>query len=553
MSQTLRLITMGILLLCLAGVGWRMYVLSQNELLWGHLPLALFGSAWLIHGLAWFPSSGQPRWMHPAILGLSSSLLLASAFPPVGFIPGIFLGFVPLFLIVDEARSGREVFRWSFFALFGWNVLTTFWVANANLGAGTVAMGLNSLFMAGILWLYYQIRMRFDGLGTLVLIPLWLAFEYLHFQWELNWPWLTLGNAFSALPSIVQWYEFTGALGGSLWALLVNALVFQAIKNPSLVRPLTAQIVLLLAIPIIGSLLSSPSLPRVDQDAALDILLVQPNFEPHYEQNQVNQQLQAKRMADLIRPELDESLDYVVLPETVLGGMSLKQIGSDRYTRQLQALQDSFPKVRFLIGLATHRFLTDDEAPTPFTRTLITKKQDTLRYERYNAAVQLSPAQKEEVGLYKKSRLVPGAEFFPFRTFLSFLEPIVDQMGGSVSGLGTQAERSVFSSVDGAKIAPIICYESVFGAFVGQYLAKEAQVLVIMTNDGWWDLTAGHKQHAAYARLRAIETRRWVVRAANTGISSVINATGQELARTQYGKTTVLRAQIPLMEGRTFY
>jgi len=165
----------------------------------------------------------------------------------------------------------------------------------------------------------------------------------------------------------------------------------------------------------------------------------------------------------------------------------------------------------------------------------------------------LNPQKVGEVGIYKKSRLVPGAEFFPFKTFLSFLEPIVDQMGGSVSGLGTQNERAVFSSTQGAKVAPIICYESVFGAFVTGYVRGGAQFLAIMTNDGWWDLTAGHKQHAAYARLRAIENRRWVVRAANTGITSVIDPFGKVTAATEYGETTVLRTTVNLHDNLTFY
>lgn len=102
---------------------------------------------------------------------------------------------------------------------------------------------------------------------------------------------------------------------------------------------------------------------------------------------------------------------------------------------------------------------------------------------------------------------------------------MVDKLGGSVQGLGRQRERSVFES-GSTKIAPVICYESIYGNYIGDYIRNGAEAIFIMTNDGWWDDTPGYHQHLAYGILRAIEFRKPIARSANTGISCFVDAKG---------------------------
>jgi len=102
-------------------------------------------------------------------------------------------------------------------------------------------------------------------------------------------------------------------------------------------------------------------------------------------------------------------------------------------------------------------------------------------------------------------------------------------------------------------LAPIICYESIYGEYINSYVAKGANVLAVITNDGWWGNTPGHKQHLAYARLRAIETRRWVVRSANTGISAVINNYGEIKEQKPWNTAAVIKYLIPVKNELTFY
>jgi apolipoprotein N-acyltransferase len=119
-----------------------------------------------------------------------------------------------------------------------------------------------------------------------------------------------------------------------------------------------------------------------------------------------------------------------------------------------------------------------------------------------------SACTNQKVQVYHKGKLVPGVEIFPY---MSVLKPILGDamlnLGGTVASLGTDKERVAFSNpYNKGKMAPIICYESIYGEFVTDYVKKGANFLGIMTNDSWWGVTEGHKQLLSYARLRAIET-----------------------------------------------
>ena len=172
-------------------------------------------------------------------------------------------------------------------------------------------------------------------------------------------------------------------------------------------------------------------------------------------------------------------------------------------------------------------------------------------YEILNAALQIEIG-NDDVQLYRKSKLVPGPEILPYRRIFFFLKPLIDKLEGTTAGVGTQPERSVMSS-DAGKVAPAICYESVFGEYVTGYIRKGAQAIFIMTNDGWWDNTAGHRQHLHFASLRAIETRRAIARSANTGISAFINQRGDILQHTRYNEPVAIKGAIRFNDAVTFY
>ena len=141
--------------------------------------------------------------------------------------------------------------------------------------------------------------------------------------------------------------------------------------------------------------------------------------------------------------------------------------------------------------------------------------------------------------------------------YKKILEPIIGKslmnFGGSTYTRGYEDFRKNFRSSDKFKISPIICYESVYGEYVTEYTKGGSNIFAIITNDGWWDDSQGHKQHISYSRLRAIENRRNIVRSANTGISAVINYKGQIINEIGYGQEGFIKENIELLDDLTFY
>jgi apolipoprotein N-acyltransferase len=160
------------------------------------------------------------------------------------------------------------------------------------------------------------------------------------------------------------------------------------------------------------------------------------------------------------------------------------------------------------------------------------------------------------VSHYHKSRLVPGVEKMPFPKIFGFLEKVLIELGGSNSSLGNDTEQRTFAfEVDGKplRIGTAICYESVYGELVGNFVKNGANVLSVITNDSWWDDSPGHRQHFEMSRLRAVETRRYVLRAANGGFSGVIDPLGNVLEKTNYNERIAIPAKVYAQDTMTFY
>jgi apolipoprotein N-acyltransferase len=133
------------------------------------------------------------------------------------------------------------------------------------------------------------------------------------------------------------------------------------------------------------------------------------------------------------------------------------------------------------------------------------------------------------------------------------MKPVFEHLGGATGNVAGQEEPGVFYSQSGIGAAPAICYESIFGEWIAQSVHKGAQFIAIITNDGWWENTSGKDQHLDYAKLRAIETRRWVCQSANTGISAFINQRGDVVKQTKWWTRTAIKQDINLNSDLTFY
>ena len=171
-------------------------------------------------------------------------------------------------------------------------------------------------------------------------------------------------------------------------------------------------------------------------------------------------------------------------------------------------------------------------------------------YYSYNTAFMI--AEDNDIQWHQKSRLTPGVEMMPSWWFLRPIKNLAIDLGGTVGTLKTEDVATVLNFED-FKIAALICYESVFGGYVTEFVRNGADLLFVITNDGWWGNTPGHRQHFEMSKLRAIENRRSVARSANTGISGFINQRGDVLEQTNYWEPTALRNTLKTNEEMTFY
>ena len=424
-------------------------------------------------------------------------------------------------------------------------------MTNTAFVAGLIANYVNAVLMATVMMLIHITGRRLaPKLFRVVFISLWIAFEYLHHLWETSWPWLTLGNALSEYPWAVQWYEVTGIFGGSLWVLSLNLLGYAIIIRWLRARPLQIPIYLsVLLIPIVVSLIIWFTI-KPSSNTPVSVVVVQPNFEPHFEKFDIPQSQQSLRFLQLSKEIIDSSTSYLVFPETSFEGVMLNKFREERVIALMQNLIDPYPDLNLVMGISSYRVQGEEERDNDNDR--IHEDNSGITYwDVQNSAVQMTGG-KQSFQVYFKSKFVPGAEIFPYKRFLFFAKPVIDKLGGSYEGHTSQKERSVFTGGP-LNVAPIICYESVYGHYTGGYVRNGATAFFIITNDGWWDLTPGHIQHLKIGALRAIEHRRPIARSANTGISCFIDIRGRITQPTKYGEAIAIKGDIIPETRMTFY
>ena len=166
---------------------------------------------------------------NPVILSIFSGVLLTLSWPVQGLSFLIFFSLIPLFFVENQITKGsskRKKLRWfalSYLGFFIWNLGTTWWIVNSSVFGMTFAILCNTSFYAILMMFFHWSKKRLPlRTAYIFLISLWIAFEKFHLMWDFSWPWLNLGNVFSEEIQWIQWYEFTGSFGGTLWVLLIN-------------------------------------------------------------------------------------------------------------------------------------------------------------------------------------------------------------------------------------------------------------------------------------------------------------------------------------------
>lgn len=497
------------------------------------------------------------------LLALTSGVLLALGWPTYGVPLLLFFAFVPLLLAERQLRlsevkhKGLKIFGLSYLTFVIWNAVTTSWLRFADLFGASFAVFVNAALMALIVLIYHKYAKRQStNRALLFLVVLWISFEKLHLGWEFSWPWLNLGNGFSEYMSWIQWYEYTGTFGGTLWVWILNALIFKGMlsyqddQSKRVLKSVLLKCAGLIIVPILISFVIYSSYTQ--EGETVNVIALQPNIDPYSEKyNRTNLNF-AELFFELSDSKITDATDFVIAPETFLAESTpLSKFDNSLLKSKFDRYVKAHPNVNLLTGISFYDMFTDKSKIKKETNTY--KFTANTWYDDYNAALLINSS--NAVQQYNKSKLVVGIENFPYQ---EILKPIVGDalidLGGTVAMKTTQDYRGVFTSSNSKfKVAPIICYESVYGEFVSGYVRNEANFLAIITNDAWWNDTQGHKQHLSYAKLRAVETRRDIVRSANTGISAIINAKGEITSRLAYGEKGALSGQIITNDTITFY
>lgn len=389
-------------------------------------------------------------------------------------------------------------------------------------------------------------------IGKIAFVCYWTAFEYFYLNAEISWPWLNLGNGMAFDSHLIQWYEYTGTLGGTVWVLTLNLLFFEVLRkfqNEQNRKRLFITVITLVAL-LSGPIIVSVSIYHTYQEKSepVDIVVTQPNVDPY--SKYIPPAVQCSNIINLIDSTNARNPQYFVAPEVAIEDNVWENSIEDNYSvSSLKRFMKGYPAAYFIYGSYTYKKYDINE---PATATAQWMKSPGFYFDSYNTALQVDTG--KIIQKYHKSKLVVGIEKMPYPKALKFLKNIVESLGGSFASHGTQDFRSILTSADKkTRIAPVICYESIYGEFVTDYIKNGASLIFIITNDGWWGNTPGHRQHLAYAKLRAIETRRSIARSANTGISAFINQRGDILKTLAYGKKGTLECSLNANQEQTFY
>jgi len=281
----------------------------------------------------------------------------------------------------------------------------------------------------------------------------------------------------------------------------------------------------------------------------VEVVISQPNIDPYHDKFRgMSYDDQFDRLIAGFDSLGTPETRFFIGPETALHDVWENNPDRNWHVWSLKRfLNLNYPDAVAIVGASSYRQYQPDDALPESVRY---RNDSSFIYTAHNSALFIRP--REKVGIYHKSVLVSGVEKMPFQKFFRFLEPLILDLGGMTGTLGTQPKPTVFTH-DGTIVGVPICYESGYGAYISGFVEKGANLLLVITNDGWWYNSPGYRQHLSFSRLRAVEFRRSVARCANTGISCLIDQRGMYLQKTRWWEQTAIRGSLNRNNARTLY
>ena len=440
-------------------------------------------------------------------------------------------------------ETKRQVIYYTYPAFVLWNLLVTYWLMMATFAGGVAAIFANSfLMLIPLLFIRAIFKSSVNPiLSSFYAASIWVSYEFMHHNWDLAWPWLTLGNGWSNLTGAIQYISVTGVFGISFWIVFSSALLYRYLQTPS--KPILYSAILVFFSFPVFSVLTAVSTTTHAEGETVEVAIIQPNSDSYQRfggLSSIDELLdKLLEMSDLVRTE---NTDVIIWPENAVdSSLPYSNVHFNRIQDSLQVWNTNL-----ITGTGYAEYYHDEENRPAVVR----RNHSGVPFNVFNAAFNFTPDSTPDV--YRKGKLVPVVERFPFVELFQSLDRFGWIDWGHQMGYGLGREATTFN-VNGVQTTALICYDSVFPGWVNKFVNNGAGFLTIITNDGWWGDSNGHVQHFAYARLRAIEHRMWVARSANNGISGIISPDGKVQVETEYWTEDAFTFNVNSNDHRTFY
>lgn len=478
-------------------------------------------------------------------ISVSAGVLLGLSFPPINLSFLSIPAFILLFHLSYKCDSYKQLAYYSYAGFLVWNLIGTYWLMMASLPAGIAAILANSVLMTIPLCLgkYFSSKSNSPILIALLQAAAWVAYEFLHHNWDLSWTWLAIGNGWSNWISIIQYISVTGFLGISFWVILTSALTYQFILHKEKTIQYAA-IGVFLFFPAWSFLLYSGSeFSSVSQDP-VEVAIIQPNHDSYQDYSGMSGLTEVvDSLSALTSRTITPNTQLIIWPENAIDGAIFSE---SRISFQIADSVRSWN-----IPLITGTGLLKSYAPDTDILYRGIHPSTGLPYNYFNATLFFKP--DGSISDYEKANLVPVVERLPFVEFFDAIDVFGWIDWGSIQQFGKGKSPDLLST-NYFTTPGLICYDSVYPSWIREFVKQEdATFLTIITNDGWWGDTSGHHQHFAYARLRAIEFDRWIARSANNGISGIIDPNGRITHKTDYWVRTGFTGTVQNRNTQTLY
>ncbi len=464
--------------------------------------------------------------------GLYALLFLLSAyFIGVQFvwILGFLLAYA-LFPLLKQLGEINIVFATliSYLLLLAFNIITTGWLLETTYSnKGFLVFMANSIVMT-LPFLVWYLGKHYLNYKIFHFIFIWLTFEYIHFHWSLSWPWLTFGHIFGAAPQVVQWYEFTGVLGGTVWLLIVGYVMY-CYFNYSLKK---YHILLLIAVIVFPLTISYLLYNKVDVQSSrqLRTSLVQTGFA-------LNDSLlysnfdRIKYLTGKFRNVIPKNTDYILLPEYVFSdSVSLSHIKNSMEVRLIQKYLIKYhsSNTRIILGLELYEVEKNKE-------TSLTK---------YNSIIEVGTSGLKSI--YVKNKYIPFQEITPYG--FKFLN-----INSENYSRATTSKNQFYNSTLNFNPILAICYESIYGYYLSSQVKPIPSAIYMFSNEAFLNNSVGVEQYFNISKLRAIELRKDIARSSNMGCSAIIDSKGVIKRISNNKNFEIINGVVNTNDSLTFY